>query len=34
VLEQDAALVGEPAPGTGPVEAVRASIDFVTAAVA
>ena len=29
VLEQDLALDGEPAPGTGPVDGVRASIDFL-----
>jgi inosose dehydratase len=34
VLEQDEALFGEPANGSGPVEAVRASIDFISAAVA
>jgi inosose dehydratase len=34
VLEQDEALFGEPAKGSGPVEAVRASIDFISAAVA
>jgi inosose dehydratase len=34
VLEQDHALFGEPAEGSGPVEAVRASIDFISAAVA
>ncbi len=31
VLEQDLALDGEPAPGTGPVDDVRASIDFLDA---
>jgi inosose dehydratase len=34
VLEQDEALSGEPAEGSGPVEAVRASIEFITATVA
>jgi inosose dehydratase len=34
VLEQDDALFGEPAEGSGPVEAVRASIDYISAAVA
>jgi inosose dehydratase len=29
VLEQDAALHGEPAPGTGPVDDVRASLEFL-----
>lgn len=29
VLEQDAALFGEPAPGTGPVEDVRASLAYL-----
>ena len=34
VLEQDEALFGEPAAGAGPMEAVRASIDFVLTAAA
>jgi inosose dehydratase len=33
VLEQDAALYGEPAPGSGPIDDVRASLDFLAQVV-